>query len=82
MDLERALNQLPEDQQAIVMLTFRERENQEAIAKLARIGVGALAYKLPEARRASPGHSISSTRCDKDRTDLGAMMGTYGSNCS
>ena len=64
IDFERALGQLPDEQQALLMLTYRERQSQDTIAKLTGCSLRAINYKLPKPAKPSPGHSISSTFCD------------------
>jgi DNA-directed RNA polymerase specialized sigma24 family protein len=52
IDFERALTRLPDEQQAILLLTYREHQPQSTIAQVTGCSVRALAYKLPAARQA------------------------------
>ena len=52
IDFERALTRLPEEQQTILLLTYREHRDQKQVSTLAGISVRALNYKLPAARQA------------------------------
>ena len=52
IDFERALTRLPQERQALLLLTYRERQPQDTIARLTVCSVRAISYKLPEARRA------------------------------
>ncbi len=52
IDFERALGQLSDEHQCLLMLQYRERHNFETIAKLTGCSVRAIAYKLPAARKA------------------------------
>ena len=52
IDFERALAALSNEHQSLLMLTYRERQPQDTIAKLTGISVRAIAYKLPLARKA------------------------------
>jgi DNA-directed RNA polymerase specialized sigma24 family protein len=52
VDFERAQSHLTPEQQAILVLTYREHQSQDKVAVLAGVSVRALAYKLPAARQA------------------------------
>jgi DNA-directed RNA polymerase specialized sigma24 family protein len=51
LDFERAFERLPEDEQMLPMLTYRERQHQEEISKILRCPVRKAAYTLPAARK-------------------------------
>jgi DNA-directed RNA polymerase specialized sigma24 family protein len=46
-----AFERLPEDEQMLLMLTYRERQHQEEISKILRCSVRKVAYTLPQARK-------------------------------
>jgi DNA-directed RNA polymerase specialized sigma24 family protein len=62
IDFERALGQLSDEHQCLLMLQYRERHSFETIARLTSMSVRAVCYKLPAARKA-----LASTL---DRLDL------------
>ena len=52
IDFERALGQLTDEHQSLLMLTYRERQPWDTVARLTGCSVRAVAYKLPAARKA------------------------------
>jgi len=51
MDFERALARLPEEEQAILMLIYRDREGQRRTSQSMRCSARKLSYTLPIARQ-------------------------------
>ena len=52
IDFERALGQLSDEHQCLLMLQYRERHTFETISRLTGCSIRAIAYKLPAARKA------------------------------
>jgi len=51
LDFERALAQLTQDEQALLVLIYRERQNFEVVSKVLSCSVRKLSYTLPPARK-------------------------------
>ena len=51
LDFERALERLPEDEQMLLVLTYRERQCHQEVSKILRCSVRKLYYTLPAARK-------------------------------
>jgi DNA-directed RNA polymerase specialized sigma24 family protein len=51
LDFERALGRLPEEEQMLLLLTYRERQRYDEISKILNCSLRKVTYALPTARR-------------------------------
>jgi RNA polymerase sigma factor (sigma-70 family) len=51
IDFDRALGQLSEEEQTVLLLVYRERQPQEEVCKILHCSVRKVSYILPRARK-------------------------------
>jgi DNA-directed RNA polymerase specialized sigma24 family protein len=51
LDFERALERLPEEEQMLLLLAYRERQRHEEISKILNCSTRKIVYALPAARK-------------------------------